>query len=551
MSDKLKNYQILETIATGGMATIYRGVQISLNREVVIKKLHPHLAEDANFVKRFQREAAILAKLQHKNIVAIIDFFESRNEQFIVLEYIKGRTLKELINDKEKIPYSMSMYIMREVLQGLQYIHSNNILHRDMKPDNIMISEDGDIKITDFGLAYRHENVRITNPGTYVGTPAYFPPEQLTGKPLTKASDIFSLGITFAEMLTGKNPFEGKKQFETINNILYHKSVNISFSGKTPQATVNLLHSMLEKDADKRIQNCTDILNVINRIDIPVSRNEFMNFISGNMDVSDEYNFTIQVKTKSDTGRFLLLLFLIILFFTVSLYEIYTYMNSSVNTVIIRTEKEKTYTLFIDSRPPGVEVALNDSIRVRTPQNIDIGKGKYNISVVSDSFEPYDTSFFVSSNDSLIISAGKKVYEQFFGKLSVKASPWADLYINNILKDRTPIQDEIELQEGRYLITLKHPNRKPFNDSITIIRDSVTAVSAELQKAYGYLKVIVRPWGMVYVDDSLIGTTPIADSIEMLIGPHNLRITNPAFPSISEEINIREKEALRKVYSFQ
>ncbi len=166
MSDKLKNYEILETIATGGMATIYRGVQISLNREVVIKKLHPHLAEDANFVKRFQREAAILAKLQHKNIVAIIDFFESGNEQFIVLEYIKGRTLKELINDKEKIPYSMSMYIMREVLQGLQYIHSNNILHRDMKPDNIMISEDGSIKITDFGLAYRHENVRITNPGT-------------------------------------------------------------------------------------------------------------------------------------------------------------------------------------------------------------------------------------------------------------------------------------------------------------------------------------------------------------------------------------------------
>lgn len=549
MSDKLKNYEILETIATGGMATIYKGVQISLNREVVIKKLHPHLAEDANFVERFKREAAILAKLQHKNIVQIIDFFEENNEQFIVLEYIKGKTLKELINSKERIPYSVSMYIMREVLHGLQYIHNNNILHRDMKPDNIMISDDGGVKITDFGLAYRHENVRITNPGTYVGTPAYFPPEQLTGKPLTKASDIFSLGITFAEMLTGKNPFEGKKQFETINNILYHKSVNISFTGKTPQSAVSLLHSMLEKDADKRIQNCNDILNVLSRIEISITREDFLEYISDKAKMEDEFTFVIQVRTRSDTGKVIVLLLLLVVFFGVSLFELYTYFTEE--RIIIRTEKEKTYTLYIDSRPRGVEIAINDSIRVRTPQNIDISRGTYHLSVVSDSFEIYDTSFMVTSNDTLMINAVKKTYQHYYGSLSVKASPWADLYIDNILIDRTPIQNDITLEEGRYFIMLKHPNRKVYSDTVEIVRDSVYSLNVELEKAYGFLKVIVRPWGTVYVDDSLIGTTPLADSVTLLTGPHSIRVQNPGFASINEEIDIREKEVLRKVYSFQ
>ena len=134
MNKRINQYEIKETIATGGMATIYRAVQISLGREVVIKKLHPHLAEDANFVRRFKREAAILAKLQHKNIVSIIDFFEDSGDQFIVLEYIKGFTLHDLIKSKKNIPFPISMFVLSEVCNGLKYIHSNNILHRDLKP---------------------------------------------------------------------------------------------------------------------------------------------------------------------------------------------------------------------------------------------------------------------------------------------------------------------------------------------------------------------------------------------------------------------------------
>ncbi|MDD3803951.1 MAG: serine/threonine-protein kinase [bacterium] len=275
-----EKYQILETIATGGMATIYKGVQISLNREVVIKKLHPHLSEDANFVKRFRREAALLGKLQHENIVGIFDFYEKEGDKFIVLEYIKGRSLKQIVKDKRKIPVKFALYILNEVLKGLNHVHKNNILHRDLKPDNIMISDEGVVKLTDFGLAFGSESVNVTNPGTYMGTPAYFPPEQLTGKQLSVASDIFSLGITFAEMLTGKNPFEGKDQFETINNILYFQSLNIDFNAEeVPQVVVDILKAMLNRDSAKRPKSGDDLLAVLSQLESRITKEEFREFI--------------------------------------------------------------------------------------------------------------------------------------------------------------------------------------------------------------------------------------------------------------------------------
>ncbi len=553
--DKSNEYQIIETIATGGMATIYRGVQKSLNREVVIKKLHPHLAEDANFVRRFKREAAILANLQNENIVGIIDFYEKDKSQFIVLEYIKGKTLKQLISEKKRIPYKIALYILKEVLQGLTYIHKNNILHRDLKPDNIMISDDGDIKITDFGLAYRNENLRITNPGTYVGTPSYFPPEQLMGKTLTTASDIFSLGITFAEMLTGKNPFEGKEQFETINNILYHKSIKINFDKKhtIPQDIINLLYSMLQKDPAKRIQDCESILHIMEKLNIDINKRVFLAYLNNKEVSQEDFTIEISIKTKENVFQILILLVLIFLFFAVSLFQIF-------NFVINKRQKEpliinppivnNSVSLFINSKPKGVDFQINDSIIIKTPQIIDLKKGIYKISLLDSNFESYDTIINLDKNDTLNILVSKKINIVKYGYLIVNVNPWANLYIDNNFYDRTPIKDSIKLEIGKHILRLEHPNRKVYIDTINIVEDSVIKMNIDLQKAYGYLKIVVRPWANVYINDSFYGTTPIADSIKLLIGPHEIRLENPILGKIDDKITIHEKEVIRKVYSY-
>ncbi|MFO8061944.1 MAG: serine/threonine-protein kinase [bacterium] len=551
--ENLKNYRIKGIIAHGGMSTIYRGEQISLERDVVIKKLHPHLAADSNFVERFKREAAILANLQHKNIVNIIDFFEENKSQYIVLEYIKGMTLDSLIEERGSIPYSTALYILQEVTRGLKYIHSNSILHRDLKPDNIMISADGEIKITDFGLAYRNENMKITNPGTYLGTPAYFPPEQLTGKPLTPASDIFSLGVSFVEMLTGENPFRGKEEFETINNILYHKSVEINITGEgRDNDIVRLIHMMLEKDPDKRISDCDKVLSMIKSLDSMGDFKEFNAYIEGREIASDEeaIEFDVHIVKRTEPFKVIALLILIIIFLGISIAQIYFYFGSREPERIYISSDNDRQTLRIITEPPGINVSLNDSIVLRSPALAALSPGKYRISVDNVQYEPYDTVINFTGPDTVNISLKELIVTQDYGYLSLNINPWADLYINNVFIDRTPLQEPVRLETGRHVIELRHPNRVRFIDTIEVVKDSIVELNRNLDKAYGYLRIIVRPWADVYIDDSLYGITPMADSIKLLTGPHAVKLVNPQLGEIEDEINIVHEEVLRKVYSY-
>ncbi len=549
ISDK---YKIIEPIATGGMATIYKGVQISLGREVVIKKLHPHLAEDAKFVRRFKREAAILAKLQHKNIVSIIDFFESDNDLYIVLEYIKGYTLTDIIKKRKRIQYKTALYILDEVCHGLEYIHSNHILHRDLKPDNIMISESGEVKISDFGLAYRRENMNITNPGTYIGTPSYFPPEQLMGKPLKPTADIFSLGVSFVEMLTGKNPFVGEKEFDAINNILYLKSINIKFKGKKPPSQITkLIYSMMEKSAEKRIQSCDNIISVINKFAPSYTKKDFYNFLKDNEKTEDEYNLSVSISTKKDIYRMIVLVSLFVVFIIVSLFQVINYVNSRIpETVFVEVPSRDNFVMHIDTYPSNAEISINDSLMVRTPMNLTMDRGAYRIKSVDDGFEEYETLFVLQKNDTLKFPLIKIEIRETYGYLDINVIPWADLYIDNVYVDRTPIEDHLHLRTGIHELKLIHPNRKILILEINIIEDSIMRIDKELEKAYGYLKVIVRPWADVYVDDSLIGTTPIADSLYLLIGPHKVTLKHPDNGEINDNVIIKEKEVLRKLYSY-
>lgn len=551
LNNEETKYRIEETLATGGMATIYKGVQISLNREVVIKKLHPHLAEDANFVKRFRREAAILAKLQHENIVSIYDFYEKEGDKFIVLEYIKGKSLKEIIRERGKLPIEYALYVLKEVLKGLAYIHSNGILHRDLKPDNIMIADDGTVKITDFGLAFGHENVNVTNPGTYMGTPAYFPPEQLAGMPLSPASDIFSLGISLSEMLIGKNPFEGKNQFETINNILYYKKLNIDFDAENvPMVIEDLLKKMLESSADKRFASAGEALAIVNHITIAVTKHQFMEYMSGAVSVKADYKFDIQIRKKGESLKIIILVVLIAVFAAVIFLQSRFLQKTQVETVYVTKNPERQPSLLIRSVPEGIEVSINDSIIVKTPQILSLSRDTYSFVIVTPGYERGDTELFLEKDDTLTLYPAVKVVTKDYGFIALNVQPWADFYIDGQFVDRTPVNKEIQVEAGNHQIELRHPNRKIYRDNIEVLKDSTLSISVELEKAYGYLRIVVRPWADVYIDDSLIGTTPFADSITLLTGPHKLRLSNPNYSDIEDEITISEKEALRKVYSY-
>lgn len=205
-----RRYELQEMIGGGGMADVYKAHDRLLDRAVAVKILHQQYANDAEFVEKFRREATGAAKLAHPNIVNIYDVGEEDGSQFIVMEYVSGPTLKEVIQQKGHLEPFEAVRIAREIASALESAHRNNLVHCDIKPHNILVMPDGHVKVTDFGIARAVSASTMTYSGSVMGSVHYFSPEQAKGTVITTKSDVYSLGVVLYEMLTGQLPFNGE-----------------------------------------------------------------------------------------------------------------------------------------------------------------------------------------------------------------------------------------------------------------------------------------------------------------------------------------------------
>ncbi len=209
-----ERYEIIRSIGEGGMANVYLGYDTILDRNVAIKILRGDLSNDEKFVRRFQREALSASSLAHPNIVEVYDVGEDDGLYYIVMEYIEGKTLKQLLKKRGSLTLSEAIDIMLQLTDGMAHAHDSYIIHRDLKPQNIMIKDDGQIKITDFGIAMALNSTQLTQTNSVMGSVHYLPPEQASGKGCTTKSDIYSMGIIFYELLSGSLPFRGDNAVE-------------------------------------------------------------------------------------------------------------------------------------------------------------------------------------------------------------------------------------------------------------------------------------------------------------------------------------------------
>ncbi len=207
-------YQIIKSIGEGGMANVYLAYDTILDRDVAVKVLRGDLANDEKFVRRFQREALNSSSLSHPNIVEVYDVGDDNGQYFIVMEYIEGKNLKTLLKKRGKLTVSEVVDIMSQIADGLSVAHDSYIIHRDIKPQNIMILENGLVKITDFGIAMAMNSTQLTQTNSVMGSVHYLPPEQASGKGSTLKSDIYSMGILMYELLTGVLPYRGDNAVE-------------------------------------------------------------------------------------------------------------------------------------------------------------------------------------------------------------------------------------------------------------------------------------------------------------------------------------------------
>ena len=253
-------YEILEKIGTGGMSDVYKAKCHKLNRFVAVKVLKQEFSENANFVSKFRIEAQAAAGLMHPNIVNVYDVGEENGLHYIVMELVEGITLKKYIEKKARLSYKEAVSIAIQVCMGIEAAHNNHIIHRDIKPQNIIISKDGKVKVTDFGIAKAATSNTITS--NVMGSVHYTSPEQARGGYSDEKSDIYSLGITLFEMLTGRVPFNGETTVAiAIKHIQEELPSPQDFVGEIPNSVENIVRKCCQKSPDRRYQNMPELMN--------------------------------------------------------------------------------------------------------------------------------------------------------------------------------------------------------------------------------------------------------------------------------------------------
>ncbi len=261
MISHLGRYEVVGEIGQGAMGVVYKARDPLIDRIVAIKTINLNLADDEKeeYEGRFYQEAKAAGRLSHQNIVTVFDVGKSGDIAYIAMEYLQGRELRDILDEEKQLPVEQALDIVIQVAQGLAYAHEHNIIHRDVKPSNIMVVRDGHVKITDFGIA-RMESASVrTQTGMVLGSPKYMSPEQVTGKHLDQCSDVFSLGVMLYEMLAGQVPFAG----ENVNAIMY-QIINTTppppstLNSKVPNMLNFIVAKALSKDVANRYQSAKE-----------------------------------------------------------------------------------------------------------------------------------------------------------------------------------------------------------------------------------------------------------------------------------------------------
>jgi len=429
--DRIGNCRILSEIASGGMAVVYKAQQESLNRTVAVKALKTSVAADSQFAVRFEREAYSLAQLQHENIIHVYDFYKERGAYFIVMEYVEGIDLYDLLDRSGRLPLDVAAIIAMQVARALDYAHYRGIIHRDIKPANVMISRSGGVKLMDFGIARDQAFSDLTQTGTGLGTPSYMSPEQILGDKIDYRSDMFSLGILLFQMCTGRKPFIEDESKSVMHKIRLERHPSPrKLNPEVPRELERIMGRCMAKMPRDRWRSTQDLVLALER------------FVAKRVEINYHARLVQFLK----------------------------------NTGVITAEEAEQY-LAASGAPitPRSAISLL-ARRTATVQGLIAGAVALAVGLIH--LAPVGAG--TGGERGAFAPTAVLRPEAARGRIRFVALPWAEVWVDGVMLDRTPIGQPLELPVGKHKVLLKNPYYSSEEREITVEEGSLGAVIVTL-----------------------------------------------------------------------
>jgi serine/threonine protein kinase len=496
-------FTIEEKISESSFTNVYRAYDGVLQRHILLKVLHKHHAADHDLYQRFVREAQACAALRSEYIVQVYELIEYEGSPAIVLEFVDGTSLKNLIVTGTTRSLKYARKVALHTLRGLVVAHDRGIIHRDIKPGNILVVTDGTLKITDFGLAYLASVPTLTAQGMVLGTPAYMSPEQIRHEEIDQRTDLFSLGATLVEVLTGNRLFEGISYAECAKKILSFNTDQLDpLVEKSSPEFVKFLKLLLAPQKQNRYAASRDALYALDQ-------DESRIFIS-----VPPTGPRIKRRTVLLAGAAVFLGALAIILFTI------------------------THSLNSRTSSPTQPAIMSDTTAARITAQAEV-EGKISSSSPVQS-EPLQVPRAlkqpeISSTMTLPLSLDS-------GTVLLTSTPWAKVYIDNVFIGETPISKSLTLSTGKHAVMFIHPSFDPILQTITVTKNRELHVAGNFIKNAGFLHCIATPWAEVYIDEQYKDTTPLEKPIVLSPGKHHVRFKNASFDDILREVTIKSKD---------
>jgi serine/threonine protein kinase len=511
VGERIMQFTIEEKIQEGAFTIVYRAYDPELQRRILLKVLHKHHTADPDLRQRFLREAQACAALRSEYIVQVYALTEYDGCPAIVMEFVEGTSLKQYIADGSRHNLTTAQKVALHALRGLVAAHEHGIIHRDIKPGNILVTANGTFKISDFGLASVASVPSVTAQGVVLGTPAYMSPEQIRHEEIDQRTDLFSLGATLIEVLTGERLFDGNSYGECAKKILSFGTDDLDrFTEQSSPEFVGFLKLLMAPKKQNRFANSKEALRAFDK---------------------KESNIFIHGLPRNSSSRYRLV-----------------YIIGSTVVLLV------AIIIFLPSRIsdsghldlPRASVT-NDSISALIATDSSVRTGKE--PPVRKKNDPAQSHLV--SPPTVILSDTLRRARTDSGSVILTSTPWAKVYVDNRYIGETPLSKPLTLAAGKHAILFVHPSFDPIMQTVNVLPFREKTVTGNFLETVGYLICLATPWAEVYINDQYRDTTPLDKPFMLSPGKYQVRFKNSSFQDIVRDVTVRAKDTTSLVVTFK